>query len=148
MRSPAMAGVLVGAARRRQPIPRSASPGASFRRCIGIAALGLTLWYKYPRARSLVRIAPSGGLMGERMTYIALMLVFLAGAVAAPRLLGRLPVMATLAVRAGCLFVALVFLLETSFVSVPADRIGVMRKIYGGKTLEAGRVIAADGETG
>ncbi len=83
------------------------------------------------------------------MISIVLMLALIAAAVVAPRFFGgRLPTIAGLAVRAGCIVLALFFLVSTSFINVPADKVGVIRKIYGGRTLEVGRVIAADGETG
>ena len=44
--------------------------------------------------------------------------------------------------------VALVCVLETSIVTVPADEVGIVRKIYGYKNLPDGHIIAADGETG
>ena len=43
---------------------------------------------------------------------------------------------------------ALGSILETSIVSVPADQVGIVRRIYGFKNLPDGRFIATDGENG
>jgi hypothetical protein len=40
------------------------------------------------------------------------------------------------------------FVLDTSIIHVPADQVGVVRKIYGVSAMPEGHIIAADGETG
>ena len=44
--------------------------------------------------------------------------------------------------------VALFEVLATSIITIPADRVGVVRKIYGYSNLAAGHNIATHGETG
>jgi hypothetical protein len=44
--------------------------------------------------------------------------------------------------------VALFQVLETSIISIPADKVGVVRKIYGFSNIAPGHIIAARGETG
>src|SRR5258708_2229378 len=44
--------------------------------------------------------------------------------------------------------VALYEILATSIIAIPADRVGVVRKIYGFANITPGHIIAAHGETG
>jgi hypothetical protein len=44
--------------------------------------------------------------------------------------------------------IALYEVLATSFVSIPANQVGVVRKIYGFANIAPGHIIAAHGETG
>lgn len=50
--------------------------------------------------------------------------------------------------RVVCGFLALICILSTSIIKIPADQVGVVRKIYGAFSLKDGHVIAANGETG
>ncbi|VAX25770.1 hypothetical protein MNBD_NITROSPINAE02-1821 [hydrothermal vent metagenome] len=45
-------------------------------------------------------------------------------------------------------FMALVLAAHTSYVIIDADKIGLLNKVYGGKSLSQGRIIATNGETG
>jgi hypothetical protein len=53
-----------------------------------------------------------------------------------------------LAIRIVAAFVIVVCLTETSIVSVPANEVGIVRKIYGSTNLPDGKLIATNGETG
>lgn len=84
------------------------------------------------------------------MEYVLLAAVMIAVAIAGPRVL---PVRfgtpsAVLAFRAVFLLLAFGLILETSIIKVPADRVGVVRKIYGTTSLPEGHIIATRGETG
>lgn len=45
-------------------------------------------------------------------------------------------------------FIALLLAVQTSFVIIEADKIGLLNKVYGIKSLEDGKIIAVNGETG
>ncbi len=47
-----------------------------------------------------------------------------------------------------CALIVVVTAAETSVVSIDADKVGIVRKIYGSRALPEGHFIAADGETG
>ena len=53
-----------------------------------------------------------------------------------------------LSTRLACVFAALYAVAATSFVSIPANMVGVVRKIYGASSLPEGHLIATGGETG
>ena len=53
-----------------------------------------------------------------------------------------------LPVRVALILVTLLFSAQTSYVIIDADKIGLLNKIYSDKTLEQGRIIAVNGETG
>ncbi|MFQ5431012.1 MAG: SPFH domain-containing protein [Nitrospinota bacterium] len=50
--------------------------------------------------------------------------------------------------RIALILVTLLAAAQTSFVVIDADKIGVLNKVYGSKSLEQGRIIAINGETG
>lgn len=50
--------------------------------------------------------------------------------------------------RGGFFFVALLLLANTSYVIIGSDKIGSLSKVYGFTSLQGGRIIAVDGETG
>ncbi len=52
------------------------------------------------------------------------------------------------ATRLACVLAALYAVAATSFVSIPANMVGVVRKIYGASSLPEGHLIATRGETG
>ena len=51
-------------------------------------------------------------------------------------------------VRAAMLLLAVGAILATSVISIPANQVGIVRKIYGASNLPQGHLIAAQGETG
>ena len=50
--------------------------------------------------------------------------------------------------RIALILISLLAAAQTSFVVIDADKIGVLNKVYGSKSLEQGRIIAVNGETG
>ncbi len=50
--------------------------------------------------------------------------------------------------RGALAFVALLLAVNTSYVVIDSDKIGSLSKVYGFKSLESGRIIAVNGETG
>ena len=77
--------------------------------------------------------------------------LLIAAAVFAPRFLGaNLPRRDLLvgAMRVLCGFGALIAILATSIVSVPADRAGVVKRLYAASNLPDGHLVAVHGETG
>jgi hypothetical protein len=54
----------------------------------------------------------------------------------------------SLIVRGTFLFIAFLLMLSTSFVTIDANQVGHMKRIYFGKTLPPGRIIALPGEQG
>src|SRR5260370_32154595 len=50
--------------------------------------------------------------------------------------------------RALLLLLALTAILETSIIKIPANEVGVVRKLYGASNLADGQLIATNGETG
>jgi hypothetical protein len=87
------------------------------------------------------------------MSSVITAILLIAAAIFAPRLVAaRAPAFASAAaawgLRALLGVAALVSILETSIISVPADQVGIVRKIYGFKNLPDGKLIAANGETG
>ncbi|MSP01111.1 MAG: hypothetical protein EXR07_08705 [Acetobacteraceae bacterium] len=84
------------------------------------------------------------------MVYVILALLLIVTAIVAPR---YVPLAVSkpglnLAVRAVLLTLALFCILGTSIIKVPADQVGVVRKIYGTSSLPEGHIIATNGETG
>ena len=85
------------------------------------------------------------------MNYVILAFVFIAAALFAPRLLrADLPRRDLAAGALRFLFgiFAALAVLATSIVTVPADRVGVVKRLYGFSNLPEGRLMAANGETG
>ncbi|MBV8428850.1 MAG: hypothetical protein JOZ88_16550, partial [Hyphomicrobiales bacterium] len=86
------------------------------------------------------------------MTYVAVAIVAIVVAIVFPRLsLGaRLGLQGTwIEVTRGLLVLAAIAAaLETSIIRVPADQVGIVRKLYGFANLPDGRFIATNGETG
>ena len=84
------------------------------------------------------------------MVYVLLVPLLILAALLAPRLaMGHFdnPGLKR-AVQAVLLLAALVCVLETSIIKIPADQVGVVRKVYGGTSLPEGHIIATKGETG
>ncbi len=52
------------------------------------------------------------------------------------------------ALRLAFALVALFEVLATSIISIPADKVGIVRKIYGDSNLTSGHIVATQGETG
>lgn len=85
------------------------------------------------------------------MEYVAIAVGLALLALVAPRFLPQaapLRGLLSFGLRALLLLIALGALTMTSIVSVPADRVGIVRKIYGASNLPEGRLIAVNGETG
>jgi len=83
------------------------------------------------------------------MVWIVFAVVFLAIAIVAPRLMPNfMPPWAGVTARGVAILLALVCVLDTSIVAVPADQVGIVRKIYGISNLPDGHIIATQGETG
>ncbi len=87
------------------------------------------------------------------MSYVVYAAIAIALAVVLPRLLpGRFdPAVRqslTVAGRTILSLLAVLFVLATSIVRVPADKVGIVHKLYGTKNLAENRIIATDGETG
>ena len=84
------------------------------------------------------------------MIYVILALFLIAMAIVAPRFVP--PALSrpglNLAFRAVLFMLALFCLLGTSIIKIPADEVGVVRKIYGASSLPEGHIIATRGETG
>ncbi len=83
------------------------------------------------------------------MIYVFLAAVFAAIAVAGPRFVptaiggsGRV------ALRMLAAVLAILCVAETSFVRIPGDSVGVVRKLFGARSLPEGHIIATEGETG
>ncbi len=83
------------------------------------------------------------------MIYILLTALAVALAIIAPRFLPpNAPRVAGVAIRGIFLAWAVFFVLDTSIIHIPADQVGVVRKIYGAASMPDGHIIATDGETG
>src|SRR5947199_136482 len=87
------------------------------------------------------------------MSFVIATFAFIAAAILLPSALAnRVPLFQTQAglwgFRGLMLLCALMAVLETSIISIPADQVGVVRKVYGFKTLPDGKLIAVDGESG
>jgi len=81
--------------------------------------------------------------------WIIFAVVFLAIAIVAPRLMpSSLPSWSGTAARIVAVFLAVICVLETSIVTVPADQVGIVRKNYGYRNMPDGHIIATNGETG
>ena len=87
------------------------------------------------------------------MDYVLLAVVGLVGAWIIPRFLPasmlgwqRTGVIAI--ARTAMLLLAIGAILSTSIISIPANQVGIVRKIYGASNLPQGHLIAASGETG
>ena len=78
----------------------------------------------------------------------ALLAAIFAPRVVPDRLTGWSRVAAIGAIRFVFAAAALVAVLSTSIISIPADQVGVVRKIYGVSNLPPGHIIATRGETG
>ncbi len=80
------------------------------------------------------------------MSWIMLAIVFLVAAVFAPR---RIPDAASrMALRAVLGIIAVFLVFSTSYVHIGADEVGHLKKIYFGRSLLPGKIIAANGEKG
>ena len=83
------------------------------------------------------------------MLYVVLAAIALAVAIVGPRFVpATAPPIARPLIRVLALAWVAVAVLSTSIVRVPADEVGVVRKIYGAHSLPAGHIIATNGETG
>jgi len=85
------------------------------------------------------------------MDYIVVAALLIAAALLAPRFLRPdLPKRDLVATGMRVLFGlgALIAILATSVVAVPADRVGIVKKLYGVSNLPVGHLIAVNGETG
>jgi hypothetical protein len=87
------------------------------------------------------------------MQHIIIALVAIAAAVFAARVIpdawtGWRRAIAVGGLRFAFAFVALYEILSTSIISIPANEVGVVRKIYGFSNLAPGHIIATSGETG
>jgi hypothetical protein len=87
------------------------------------------------------------------MTEVLVAFAALAAALLAPRVIpdaiaGWWRMAAIAAIRVVFGLVAVFAVLSTSIIQIPADKVGVVRKIYGYSNLSAGHIIATRGETG
>jgi len=87
------------------------------------------------------------------MTYVAVAILAIVAAIVFPRLSfgERLGLKGTRQIeiaRGFLVLAAIVAVFETSVIRVPADQVGIVRKLYGFANLPDGRLIATNGETG
>lgn len=83
------------------------------------------------------------------MVYILLAVFFAAFAIVGPRLAPQaIGGSGRAVVRALAILLAIVCVAETSFVRIPGDSVGVVRKLFGTHSLPEGHIIATQGETG
>jgi len=83
------------------------------------------------------------------MLYVFLAVVFAAIAVVGPRFVPtQIGAGGRLALRALAAVLAILCVSETSFVRIPGDSVGVVRKLFGAQSLPEGHIIATEGETG
>ncbi|SDR63145.1 SPFH domain / Band 7 family protein [Rhizobiales bacterium GAS113] len=87
------------------------------------------------------------------MIYVVIVILALIAAIVAPRFMpGALPGLGgahgIAIARVLLLLLALTAILETSIVKIPANEVGVVRKLYGASNLADGQLIATNGETG
>ena len=52
------------------------------------------------------------------------------------------------AIRVASILVALALIVATSFVIIDADKVGHMKRVFGGKSMKPGQIIALTGEMG
>ncbi len=82
------------------------------------------------------------------VAFVALVGLLLAHRAIPAQVQGWARVAATFALRAVFAVIALASVLGTSIISVPADQVGLVRKIYGFSNIPPGHIIATQGETG
>ncbi len=85
------------------------------------------------------------------MLYVLMAAVLILAAIIGPGLITRLPRApgwTRQIVRYGAIFLAVICVLSTSIIKIPADQVGIIRKIYGASALPEGHIIATDGQTG
>jgi hypothetical protein len=82
------------------------------------------------------------------LTLIVFVLALAAAIVVPARLPDRVGAVGRVAVRLVLIAVAIIAAADTSFVRVPADSVGLVRKLYGAHAMPEGHVVAAAGETG
>ena len=86
------------------------------------------------------------------MVYLFLLVLLIIVAIFVPRLFSKMGEKQTkvvnLGVRAGIFVLALYLVFSTSYVIIGADEIGHLKRIYFGKTMPPGQIIAFDGQKG
>jgi hypothetical protein len=87
-------------------------------------------------------------MIGMVVAFAAIAAMMLASRVVPEAIVGWRRALAVGALRLAFALVALYEVLATSVITIPADQVGIVRKIYGFSNLSSGHVIAARGETG
>jgi len=82
------------------------------------------------------------------IAFAALLAVIFASRVVPDSLVGWIRVAAVSAIRLVFALVALYEILSTSLISIPANEVGIVRKVYGLTNIAPGHIIATKGETG
>ncbi|MDM8550251.1 SPFH domain-containing protein [Desulfobacterales bacterium HSG2] len=82
------------------------------------------------------------------MTLVLLAFVAIIFAIVAPLLFPREMKLAAHLAQAGAVVLALFLILSTSYVIIDADKVGHLKRIYGGKPMKPGQIIAFEGEKG